>query len=921
MSLNYVELTLDLYDGQGNPVTQGTAALIPTTYLTDTTDHQITGLTPVTATFRPGTAPPVVKLLATDNTAPEPNGWAWTITPPPACGVAAFSFFLPYASGSAQYLSAQVPVAAPAGLTTYLQKSRNLSDVASPPAALANLGGVNSSYVTTAVGGETTRAEAEEATLLALSGGSGPVWNAKLNGLACDDSTDDTSALSTLLTAMATAGGTIFFPSLSLILGQVVVPSAMVGNQPRQAPIRLTGTMPNRPGQSEGGVTFPTGGLDLRYAGRTDTGCGTTAGSNVVTDAAAVSGDYGQIIISPGNLPDRTYVMAVTPGVGYSLSNGARATNASCSFTVGGGKIEAHGIGTLEIDHMLLCDQGTSSQPFVLATGTTVRMHDCAVLGNAAKNNATCDQDIWVGGGPGHGAALTTALTSGVGVTSIAVSALPVALAAGAGVIIVNGTTYQSISVASAAAGATTITTSFTPNANYGIGSAVLLSGLGGAGAPSEAVPAAPFQGYGTHISDCFFNRVRRMMMWMFAADVYIDRNMWWQACGTNLAVVPATLTSAVNVAGNPYTSLAVTALPAAVAVGDRIQLGTNSPGTPAGGTISQVAVASATAAAGATSISINSFTATQTYAIGTKAINTTAGIGAALEVYGIGGNATNLYASSNHFDNAVNYSYSVRCGPDALECVLIGNGHYNTNAAYIANYRFDGIADGNTGAGSQFNTVIPGICASTVPMVDDQSSLQGSQLVLRSQQSQPSLFPAGVQSPGYFTTDVSGNVWESYASGVNIDWLYTALGVAQQRVLRVAYNSATLTNFEINSPTAGGTAEISNNNGLISLVPASGYNVKVTTGSLDVSTAGQGLQVSEGANGKQGTFILTGGTTQAVANTSVTANSRIFITCQAAAGTPGLIGVSSRLAGTSFTVFCSAADTGTYAYEIFEPG
>jgi len=26
-------------------------------------------------------------------------------------------------------------------------------------------------------------------------------------------------------------------------------------------------------------------------------------------------------------------------------------------------------------------------------------------------------------------------------------------------------------------------------------------------------------------------------------------------------------------------------------------------------------------------------------------------------------------------------------------------------------------------------------------------------------------------------------------------------------------------------------------------------------------------------------------------------------------------------LAGTSFTVFCSAADTGTYAYEIFEPG
>ena len=31
MTLNYVELTLDLYDGQGNAVTTGTATLTPTT--------------------------------------------------------------------------------------------------------------------------------------------------------------------------------------------------------------------------------------------------------------------------------------------------------------------------------------------------------------------------------------------------------------------------------------------------------------------------------------------------------------------------------------------------------------------------------------------------------------------------------------------------------------------------------------------------------------------------------------------------------------------------------------------------------------------------------------------------------------------------------------------------------------------------
>jgi hypothetical protein len=91
--------------------------------------------------------------------------------------------------------------------------------------------------------------------------------------------------------------------------------------------------------------------------------------------------------------------------------------------------------------------------------------------------------------------------------------------------------------------------------------------------------------------------------------------------------------------------------------------------------------------------------------------------------------------------------------------------------------------------------------------------------------------------------------------------------------------------------------------------------------GSLDVPQAGAGLKVAEGANAKQGTFTLTGGTTQAVPNTSVTANSRIFLTAQVDGGTPGLIGVASRIPGTSFTVACVATDTSTYAYEIFEPG
>ena len=93
------------------------------------------------------------------------------------------------------------------------------------------------------------------------------------------------------------------------------------------------------------------------------------------------------------------------------------------------------------------------------------------------------------------------------------------------------------------------------------------------------------------------------------------------------------------------------------------------------------------------------------------------------------------------------------------------------------------------------------------------------------------------------------------------------------------------------------------------------------TNGSLDLAGAGQGLRVSEGANGKQGTAVLVAGTVT-VANTSVTANSRIFLTSQADGGAVGFLRVSARVAGTSFTITSSSAtDTSTVGFEIFEPG
>lgn len=89
----------------------------------------------------------------------------------------------------------------------------------------------------------------------------------------------------------------------------------------------------------------------------------------------------------------------------------------------------------------------------------------------------------------------------------------------------------------------------------------------------------------------------------------------------------------------------------------------------------------------------------------------------------------------------------------------------------------------------------------------------------------------------------------------------------------------------------------------------------------LDVNNPGRGVRVAEGANAKQGTATLVAGSV-VVANTSVTANSRIFLTSQADGGAPGFLRVSARVAGTSFTVTSSSGtDTSTFAYEMFEPG
>jgi hypothetical protein len=92
------------------------------------------------------------------------------------------------------------------------------------------------------------------------------------------------------------------------------------------------------------------------------------------------------------------------------------------------------------------------------------------------------------------------------------------------------------------------------------------------------------------------------------------------------------------------------------------------------------------------------------------------------------------------------------------------------------------------------------------------------------------------------------------------------------------------------------------------------------TDADIAIMTAGKGLQVKEGTGAKSGVATLAGGTAT-VSNTSVTATSRIQLTSQADGGTPGWLRVSTRTAGTSFTITSSSAsDTSTVAYFIVEP-
>lgn len=130
-----------------------------------------------------------------------------------------------------------------------------------------------------------------------------------------------------------------------------------------------------------------------------------------------------------------------------------------------------------------------------------------------------------------------------------------------------------------------------------------------------------------------------------------------------------------------------------------------------------------------------------------------------------------------------------------------------------------------------------------------------------------------------------------------------------------------------------GGAMSLTGGNGFVTSGNGNGGGITISSGirrtagsgtdgniTLETNNATGTLRINDGANEQMGTATLVGGTIT-VNNTKVTANSRIFLTIQAAGGTLGSVYISARVAGTSFTITSSSAlDTSAVAWFIIEP-
>lgn len=567
-----------------------------------------------------------------------------------------------------------------------------------------------------------------------------PEVSGRANGLLYNGS-DESATVQSIINSMSTfGGGSLVLEGVARCDSQITFPqSGSTGSMARMAPIRIT----SRATQFGPGEVFseqtpkPMPGLDLRYAGRTDTGCSTTVGSTFITNTHAVSGDYGNMVSGPG-IPDWTWIIGSIPGSGWVVTQMARATAGSVSLTSFGGRLQALNIGSLEIDRIQFTSGGTSSAPFGISTGPNVNIHDCVFEGMATKSGNTCDEDPWIYGGPGQGTYLTAALVSGNSYNSVTVAPTPVAINPNS-VIVINtgGGTTQQITTggASTPAGSVTINTqTFTANANYGINTGVLIGQATDQGTlASWNVPAAPFQGYMSRFRDNQLYRVRSVRAGMFASDLNAYDNSWMHNCGSNWSQTPSKLTSPLT-GGTPVTSIPVAALPIAYLTNDTIQIGI-------GSTAIQATVAAPGAAAGALSVPVNSVTPATTLATNTVVFNVSAGLSAPIISHADAVGQVNTFHCRENRLEIIAYNYMTIFKGFTQGSVLAWNNVQDVQAStvVIGGHRFE--------TNASYNTVIPGLMAGLNSVLVDDRSSNGTltQTSVSSGQSVVSAFPQGL--------------------------------------------------------------------------------------------------------------------------------------------------------------------------------
>lgn len=159
--------------------------------------------------------------------------------------------------------------------------------------------------------------------------------------------------------------------------------------------------------------------LSVKSAGYGAKGDGTTDDTTAIQNAinALANAAGGTVYFPPGTYRVNGQLTCPNTGVGsYPPQRAIRLTGAGTfaagqttpqyggaildmRATTAPGKIWTRGLGLLEIDHLILIDEGGDANPFIYTTGTTLHVHDCAFFGYSAKSQTTCDQDAIVLGG------------------------------------------------------------------------------------------------------------------------------------------------------------------------------------------------------------------------------------------------------------------------------------------------------------------------------------------------------------------------------------------------------------------------------------------------------------------------------------------------------------------------------------------